>query len=141
MKKLTASLFILFAATSVFAKPVSVDAFNQIELTYMPINEGVAVLRSHPFLQPTFIFYVSPYIASKHLRSDVVSITCNGNEVLVAPGSSYACVMRHDLSWRIDNDYQHNGADIGIMVIPDHLIINSDPIPSIPSDGTTIPKN
>lgn len=133
MKKFITSLFILCAATNVFAEPVSVDAFKSTELRYISIGEYTSVLRDG-FSQPTFVFYVSPYISSKLLKSDVVSITCNGNEVLVAPGSSYACVMRDSLSWGIASDYQRNGADMAIMVIPGNLVID------LPSDNPTIPK-
>lgn len=128
MKRMAAMVLVAFASTGVFATEVTIDPAKLIPAS---MNHEYLSTSSHRLYmnnpdnmaEYTVVFYLHPSLqSSPSAKSDPISINCNGNELMLAPGSSFACTVdpmqkRNGLSYHINSDYARNGANLSTAYI------------------------
>lgn len=124
LKKFRVIALLILASTGVFAKTIQIDPTNlnpsAATRDYIETNAYYLYLSDQPF---TVLFYLHPALQSDSaLKSDPININCNGHEIMLAPGSSFACAVnpfkkRNVLNYRIPRDYARNGADLTTLLV------------------------
>lgn len=121
MKKIIVAVLALFVSFRAFANNHTIDPAKMYR-HYVKTTDNIAVVVNQNSTH-TVIFYVHPSLSSNpSVKSDPVSLYCNGNAFILAPGNSYACTVKTienngSLSFNIDAAYARNGADVSTVDI------------------------
>lgn len=126
MKKMLAVLICTFSSLSVFANNLPVDPakFKPSEMyrNYITSNK-IYAWTVYPDHEYTVLLYAHPALFSNpYLKSDPITMTCNGYTFLLSPGNAFACTIKTlsnqgMLSYTISSDYSRNGADLSSVVV------------------------
>lgn len=129
MKRCILILSSLFISVNVFAAPLHAKSsdfeVNNLYRDYRPADSHRSTYWA-PYSGvhgPTVVIYLHPTLVKyPHIKSDPLYINCNGNEIIVSPGASYACpIMSYEqhgqLYYNVAEGYEKNGADVSIVEV------------------------